>query len=133
MDKLLHISEEHIGANASSTDGYRIVDLMRCQGWPVVYGDRPWQFEDEESRLAFEKAFQWALNVLKVEKGETDQETWETLAKQRIQVDEALRPYAQQFEKGQSWARYWQWLVTAPSDVILKWLEIENKKDVPKE
>ena len=133
MNKLLHISEEHIGSKASASDGQRVVELMRCQGWPVVYGDRPWQFADDKEWLAFEKVFQWALTVLTAEKEETDQETWQTLAKQRFQLDKALRPFSQQLEQEQPWPGYWHWLITTPSGVILKWLETENKKDVPKE
>lgn len=130
MTKTLYfVSEEHIGLAATSSDGHRVVELMRCQGWPVVYGDQPWQFEDDDKRQAFEQAFQWALVVLTAEKEETDPTTWEALARQRLQLDEALQPFAQQLEQKRPWPGYWRWLIGTPNDVILKWLETENKKD----
>lgn len=125
---LYFVSEEHIGLAATAGDGHRVVELMRCLGWPVVYGDQPWQFENEEKRLAFEQVFQWTLVVLTAEKETTEQSTWETLAKQRLQLDETLRPLAQQLEQKRPWPGYWRWLIATPSDVILTWLETENKK-----
>ena len=127
----MYISEEHIGESAAKSDGQRVVELLRAQGWTVVYGDTPWQFVDDKHREAFEPVFQWALAVIVAEKNEPDEKTMETLAKQRLQVDERLRPFTAELIKLRRWSGYWQWLIESPQDLILTWLKTEKGKDAP--
>ena len=132
--KLVFVSEEHISDNASKTEAERVVELMRAEGWAVLYGERPWQFPNEEVRQQFEATFEWALAVMRAERSRADSATLTKLARQRVQMNEALRPYEQQLmvERPQ-WEGYWRWLIESPTKVILDWLASQKKEDVPQE
>ncbi|MCA9925540.1 MAG: hypothetical protein KC421_24385 [Anaerolineales bacterium] len=133
--KLLYICEEHISENASPTDAKRVVDLLRANGWIVSYGDRQWQFAGEDERPLFEKAFQWAVNVVQAEKRPFHLETFVDLARQRVRQNEKLRVYESQLlDKRPEWSGYLGWLIESPTSVILNWLEIVwAKKDASKD
>jgi len=134
MDKrLLYISEEHIGREASASDAHRVIDLLRANEWTAVYGDHPWAFDDEAQRATFEKAFEWALAVVAAEKQPYEETTWIDLARQRVQLNEQLRPFDKQLlELRPNWIGYFRWLIETPTEVILSWLNIK-KEDVSKD
>ncbi len=130
--QLFYISEEHISESATTDDAFRIVALMRAEGWPVVYGDKPWQFDDDAQRTKFEQAFQWALLILKAEKlGQADS-SLPDLVLQRIQLNGRLQPHEASLMQKRPWKGYWKWLIETPTDVILNWLKVDKQKDVPK-
>ena len=133
--QLLYISEEHIGENATPSDAKRIVELLRVNGWTVAYGDRPWQFENEQERSLFEQAFKWAMAVITAEKQPFDKTVWIDLARQRIEQNANLHPYkVHLFDKRPGWSGYLGWLIESPVSVILNWLEIVwKKKDASKD
>ncbi len=131
-EEILFISEEHIGANASPAEAKRVCDLLRVEDWKVAYGDRPWQFEDDSQRTIFEQAFQWAVDVITAEREGLKEDVLIGLVKQRFGLNKKLK--AQEtilLREGSHWPRYYHWLLETPSDVILTWLE-GNEKDVPK-
>ena len=132
--QILYISEEHIGEKASFEDANRIINLLIAQGWQVAYGDRPWQFEDEQKRPFFMKCFEWAVDVVNVEKYPLEESKLLELANRRFQLDNNLLPYHAQLLGHQAkWAGYLTWLIETPSEVIFKWLKPENEKDVSKD
>ena len=132
--KLVFVSEEHIGESASKADAERVVELMRAEGWAVLYGERPWRFPSDDVRQQFERTFEWALAVMRAERAGADSATLTKLARQRVQMNEELRPYEQRLMvERPSWEGYWRWLLESPTKVILDWLASQDEKDVPQE
>lgn len=123
--RLLYISEEHISEMASSEDAKCVVDLLVADGWLVSYGDKPWEFTNEDERKPFEQAFQWAVKVREAEKRPFDESTFTGLARQRIQRNSKLRPYEEELlDERPEWSGYLGWLIKSPAPVIVNWLEV---------
>lgn len=130
--QLLYISELHISDKATTSDAHRVIDLLRANEWTAVYGDHPWAFSDGAQRATFEKAFEWALAVVAAEKQPYEETTWIDLARQRVQLNEQLRPFEKQLlELRPNWTGYFRWLIETPTEVILSWLNTK-KEDVSK-
>lgn len=129
---LFSVSEEHIGPHADPEDAHRVVELLRAEGWNVVYGDAPWQFESEEQRDALNNAFQWAVEVVQIEHaGIQEVPTLRRLVRRRIEMNSRLRPYEAELLAEPRRVDYWQWLLTRPTDVILEWLLTGKKESAP--
>lgn len=128
----LFIGEEHIGSDASPADARRVTDLLRVEGWKVSYGDRPWQFANDDQRAAFEKAFRWAMAVMKAERQDRGDDVLLGLVKQRFELNDKLKAHESRLlQERPNWPRYYHWLLETPTDVILNWLG-QKEKDVPK-
>lgn len=127
--QMLYISEEHIDETATPLDARKVMELLQADGWKVAYGDHPWQFEDEEQRDRFQKAFAWALAVLEADKSYTGDGRFQELAQQRIQQSGLLTPHEELLMKARTWPGFWRWLIGAPLDVIVTWIQIDKKRD----
>lgn len=126
---LLYISEEHIGENATPLDARKVIELLQSDGWKVVYGDHPWQFEEIAQQEKFQQAFKWSLDVLEADKSYTGDGRFRELAQERVQQNERLQPYQDHLMQARDWPGYWRWLIGAPLDVIVTWIKINTKKD----
>lgn len=130
---MLHISELHIGEQATFANAQRAVTLLQAEGWPVAYGESPWRFDDEAKRPLFEQAFAWAWAVVQAEERPFDEAVMVALAKQRFQQNAMLKPYESQLLGKQAmWAGYLTWLLETPAAKIVMMLKPDETKSVSK-
>lgn len=129
--KIFYVGEEHISETASPYEARRVVDLLRAEGWAAVYGGQPWQFDTAQERALFEGAFQWAVDVIAAELAGVKEVDLKELAKRRVQLNGRLQPHeAFLLAERLEWGGYWRWFLETPTDVILAWIEQDEKKDV---
>lgn len=127
-NQLLYISEEHIGEMATPLDARKVIELLQADGWKLAYGDHPWQFEDEGQQGKFQQAFKWSLDVLEADKSYTGDGRFRELAQQRVQQNEKLQLLEEHLMQPRDWPGYWRWLISAPLEVIVTWINIDKKK-----
>lgn len=128
-EQMLYLSEVHMDETATPMDARKVIELLQADGWKITYGDQPWQFDDEKQRANFHTAFNWSLTVLEADKSYTGDGRFRELAQQRVQQNDKLQPHEAHLMQARTWPGYWRWLIGAPLDVIVTWINIDKKKD----
>ena len=126
--QLLYVSEEHISEQATPLDARKVIELLQADGWKVAYGDKPWEFADEGQQANFMQAFTWSLAVMEADKFYKEDSRFRELAQQRVNQNGRLQPHEKHLLQPRNWPGYWRWLIGAPLDVIVTWIEIDKKK-----